>query len=107
MSREFGSDMSGYFHTQIQFAADDCESGNDELTRLWGEWFREFYHIAYAIASSEACDSGPDFPIYETIQAMPKLKKIMKCIENYTMPYQDVMRRAVREKLQEIESTDD
>lgn len=103
MSREFGSYMNGYFHSQMEYAAEDCAAGDDELTRLWGGWFRAFYNVSYAIASSEAGDSGPDHSIYETIQAMPVLKRATADIESYLEPYQRVMNLAVRDKLEEIE----
>lgn len=99
MSREFGSYMSGYFHHQMQYAAEDCASGKDELTRLWGKFFEEFYHVAYQIANSEACDSGPDAPIIETIQRLPALKKHLDDIEKYTRTYKDCMEEAVRQAL--------
>ncbi len=64
MSREFGSYETGYFHYQMSNATSDCLGGSDELTRLWGKFFAEFEPIAYAIASSEAGDSGPAIEAY-------------------------------------------
>ena len=100
MSREFGSYSAGYFHYQMETAAEDCKSGNDELTRLWGEFFEEFKHIAYAIASSEAGDSGADFPIYETMRNLPSIKDKIAKIEEYIQPFEAVAKRAIRDKIE-------
>ena len=99
MSREFGSYSSGYFHSQMQTAADDCKAGRDPLTQLWGEFLDEFAAVAYDIASSEACDSGPDAPIIETIQRMPSLKRKLNAIEMFVEPYKRVADEAVRRKV--------
>jgi len=101
MSREFGSYMSGYFHSQIDYAAEDLAEGKGELTRLWGKWFREFYPVAYAIANYEADDSGSYDPIITTIKALPALKQAMSAIEKYIEPFDDVIEAAIREKVKE------
>lgn len=101
MSREFGSYHAGYFHYQMETAADDCLSGHDELTRLWGAFLREFAHVAYAIASSEANDSGPDYPIFETMERLPELKRRLAAIEAYTAPYRAVAEAAVRRHIED------
>lgn len=101
MSREFGSYVSGYFHSQIDYAAGDLAEGNGELTRLWGKWFREFYDTAYAIASYEAGDSGTYYPVITTIKALPALKQAMADIEEYLRPFERVMEEAIREKVKD------
>ncbi len=101
MSREFGSDASGYFHQQMQNAADDCLDGRDKLTKLWGAFFKEFYDVAYAISTSEAGDSGPDFPILETIKKLPALKDKFNQIENYCSVFDDVAQKAIRDYLEQ------
>ena len=101
MSREFGSYCSGYFHSQMSYAAEDLAEGEGELTRLWGKWFREFYDIAYAIANYEAADSGLYDPIMTTIKKLPALKAAMAAIEEYLRPFEDVIEEAVREKVKE------
>ena len=83
MSRQFGSCQPGYFHSQIMTASEDCQEGNDELTRLWGDFLGAFYPIAYAIASSEAGDSGPDLPIKRTLEHLPKLRQCLDDIEQF------------------------
>jgi hypothetical protein len=85
MSREFGSYEPGYFHYQMDLAAQDCREGNDELTRLWGGFLSAFYPIAYAIASSEAGDSGPDFPVNATKEHMAALRRELDKIEQYVL----------------------
>ena len=98
MSREFGSYINGYFHHQIEQSAEDCLNGRDGLTKLWGEFLKEFSHIAYAISTSEACDSGEDYPIMECMKRLPNLRERFKKIEAYITPFEDVARRAVSEK---------
>ena len=101
MSREFGSYDSGYFHTQMENAASDLANGSDELSRIWAGFFQEFQHIAYAIASSEACDSGEDYPILETIQRMEALKRQLGRVEEFVKPYRAVAAAAVRQALKD------
>lgn len=83
MSREFGSHQSGYFHTQMDQAASDCLDGRDELTKLWGKFLFEFKDVAWAIASSEACDSGPEYPIEMTSERLPRLQDELDRIKDY------------------------
>ena len=98
MSREFGEyHNGGYFHEEIKNAADDCATGRDELTKLWGKFLDEFYHIAYQISNSEACDSGPYAPIIESINRMESLKDCLSKIDTYLDPFRDVMAEAVRD----------
>lgn len=101
MSREFGSCCSGYLHSQMLYAAEDCKGGRDELTRLWGSFLEEFYPVAYEICSSEAFDSGPDAPIMETIRRLPALQERMRAIEAYVTLFARVAEEAVREALKE------
>lgn len=95
MSREFGSYTSGYFHTQIRTAAEDCLGGGDKLTQLWGGVLRAFSEVAYAIASSEAGDSGPDFPIWRTITDMPGILAAIHDVQQYVEKYEKVAHLAV------------
>ncbi len=101
MSREFGSCDSGYFHYQMQNAASDCLAGCDELTRLWGSFFKEFEDVAYAIASSEAGDSGPDFPILETMRKLESIRKAIRDIEWYLKPFDLIATKAVEQYIKE------
>lgn len=98
MSREFGEYSSGYFHQKIAGCADDCGGSRHELTKLWGEFLREFYDVAYAISSHEACDSGAAYPIMESVEKLPVLRKKLDQISSFLRPYQDVMEEAVRKK---------
>lgn len=98
MSREFGSYTAGYFHQQIETAANDCLAGRDQLTKLWGEFLREFQPIAYAISSSEECDSGPEYPIMETMQHLPAMIKRMDNIEQFMNTYKRVAEEAVKKQ---------
>ena len=97
MSREFGDyGGSGYFHDKIRAASDDCKSGRDPLTKLWHEFLDEFYHVSYAISTSEACDSGPYYPIMESIARMPVLKAKLHKIDLFLEDYRRVAEEAIR-----------
>ena len=98
MSREFGSYISGYFHQQIEQGAKDCLAGRDDITKLWGEFLEAFYPIAYAIASSEESDSGPDYPIIETMHQLPELKRKLDAIAEFIEPFSRVAEEAVRNR---------
>jgi hypothetical protein len=99
MSREFGSYNAGYFDQQMRNAADDLRAGEDELSRVWAGFFDEFHHVAYAIASSEASDSGADYPIMETINRLPALKEAISRVEQHVMPYKRIAEIAVLEHI--------
>ena len=99
MSREFGSYVSGYFHDQIEVAADDCLSGSDELTRLWGDFLKEFSYIAYYISTSEAHDGEPHLPILATIEKMDILEKKLSGINSFIDPYKKVAEKAVHDAI--------
>jgi hypothetical protein len=101
VSGEFGSYSSGYLDTQMQQAADDLRGGNDELSRVWASFFDEFARVAYAICRSEAYDSGPDYPILETMRRLPALKAELAKVEAFVKPYADVAEAAVRAALKE------
>lgn len=100
MSREFGSYGGGYFHSKMNDAADDLASGRDDMTKLWGKFFDAFRDVAYAIASSEACDSSEDHTIVETIQHLPAMKAALTAIEHHVRVYDDVAKDAVRKALE-------
>lgn len=95
MSREFGSYCSGYLHTQIAQAADDCRQGSNEITKLYAPVFDRLYKIIYSICNLEACDSGAYDPIMKSIEELPKLREELDKIDEYLQPYKDVMREAV------------
>jgi hypothetical protein len=67
---------------------------------LWGEFLEEFTPIAFAIASSEACDSGPDYPILENLKRMAALQACLSEVSKYLLPYQQVAEEAVRQTVQ-------
>jgi hypothetical protein len=97
MSREFGHEYGGkFFLEHIECAYEDCTIGRDELTKLWGEFLREFYEVAYEISRSEAGDSGPDAPIMESIERMPTLQARLDKIKEYLQPFKAVAEAAVR-----------
>jgi hypothetical protein len=100
MSGEFGSYISGYFDSQILYAADDLEGGSLEITRMWSQFFREFYPVAIAIAYAEACDYGPEAPILATIEYMSKLKQALYKIDDAMNVYRDVMKAAVKKEME-------
>jgi hypothetical protein len=97
MSREFGSCESGYLHSQIETAAHDLATGNDATTRVWADVMREFYPVAYAICSAEACDSAEYDSIMRSIEALPRIRAALDRVEAHIKPYAEVAREAVRE----------
>ena len=101
MSREFGTYCTGYFHVQMEYAAEDCVGGDCEITRRWGKVLCAFVPIAYAIASAEAGDSGEDFPIMESIQQLPEFKAALVELEDYLYPFRRVMEEAVSKAVDE------
>ena len=98
MSGEFGQYAQGYFHTQMEYAAEDLEDARSEIAKKWGVFFREFVPVAKAISWNEACDSGEDAPIFETLERMDRLQEALNDIKQTLQPYRDCMRRAVREE---------
>ena len=106
MSREFGSYTSGYFHYQMEVAAEDCKQGDYELTKLWGEFLAEFYDVAYAIASVEAGDSSPEDSILTTMRKMEGLQARLNDIKEYLKPFDRVAQVAVREALKKANKND-
>ncbi len=99
MSREFGSYSAGYLHSQIENAADDLAGGRDAMTRAWAAFFRAFHPVAYAICSSEACDSGEDDSILETIKQLPELQAALDKVRAHVRPFEMVAQEAVRQAL--------
>lgn len=99
MSREFGSYDSGFFHTQIENAAGDLEGASDETSRVWAPFFRAFFPVAYAIASSEAGDSGEDASILETIKALPALQEALDAVKAHVAAYDAIAKAAVQAAL--------
>lgn len=95
MSGEFGTCGSGYFHTQIDNAADDLASGSEAMTRAWAPFFDAFRPVAKAICWVEASDSSPAHSIEETIARLPALKAALAQVEAFVEPYKVIARRAV------------
>lgn len=98
MSGEFGTyHVSGYFHYQIEVAADDCLQGGGEITRLWGEFLNAFVPVAHEISWFEAADSGVDAPIVATLEHLTELRAKLRAIENYVEPFKRAAPRPVRD----------
>lgn len=96
MSREFGSYASGYLHAQIEYAADDLAGGRDATTRVWADVMKAFHPVAYAICSSEACDSGEYDSIMRSIEQVPHIEAALAKVKAHLEPYRRVMEEAVR-----------
>jgi hypothetical protein len=101
MSRKFGSYVQGYFHYQMETAAKDCLAGNEEITKLWGEFLDAFYPVAYAISSTEAGAAGRSYPIKNTIREMHTLQSKLNKIKKYIQPYEEIMNDAIDRVLKE------
>lgn len=100
MSREFGEyGCSGYFHQKLGAVVEDARSGKDPLTKLWGEFLESIQPVAYAIASSEARDAGPDFTIFQTIESFNEINRRLEAIRSFVEPYRRVAEEAVRSSL--------
>jgi hypothetical protein len=100
MSREFGSYGSGYLHEQIDTAANDLANGREETTRAWAGFMRVFHDVAYAVCSSEACDSSESRSIMASIDAIPRLRAELDKIESRLRPFKDCMEDAVKKALE-------
>lgn len=87
MSREFGSWVSEYFHTQIETCADDALAGECEITRKWGSVLKAMEPIAYSIASAEAHDSGEYDPIMASIAHFDNVRIALEDIRQYLQTY--------------------
>jgi hypothetical protein len=83
MPGQFGNYQPGWFWVQVEMSVLDLAGGKDALSRKWAEFFHAFAPVAKAISWSEAGDSGPDYPIRETIKQLPELKKRLADIENF------------------------
>lgn len=98
MSREFGDYAGGmYMHAYVDSAADDCAGGRGPVTALLGGILRTLYPLAYAVSSHEACDSGPDRPLFAAIEGLPEIKRAVAALEAHVEPYRLVAEAAVRE----------
>lgn len=102
MSREFGDHCGGYFHDKIYSCLEDLkhEAGED-FHKKFVPLFQELYEVAYAIASVEAGDSCIDRSIFQSMESIPKMKKVLEDIENELRPYRRVAETAVRKALDE------
>lgn len=95
MSREFGSYAVGYFHQQIDNAADDLAGARYPSTRAWAEFFRAFYPVAYAIASAEAADAREGESIIAALRQTPALERALEKVNEFLAPYREVAESAV------------
>lgn len=100
MSGEFGSCDRGYFHVQIAQAAEDCLQGRDTLTKLWGEFLKEFAPIAGDISYSEASDCSEAHAILENIKRKGALKNRLLDIEKYLSLFEEVSGKAISELIE-------
>jgi len=97
MSGEFGSyNTTGYMDEQIRTAADDCASGQEEITKLWGKVLEEIYPIARDICRSEAADASVAETIFTSMEQIPRIKARIAEIEKSLETYRAVMYTAVR-----------
>ncbi len=94
MSREFGGGH-GYFHDRIQQCVEDLESSQNENTRRWIPFFKEFHKVAYALSSFEAGDWSEAGYILQMIKSRDVLKQEFEKIEKHIDLYEDVIWRAL------------
>lgn len=101
MSGEFGEDGCGFFHDKVRRAAEDCEGNPHELTRLYGDLLRTMEPVARGISWYQACDSGPDRPLIDLIEALPEMERAFKALRDHAEPYRSVAEDAVRKAVED------
>lgn len=102
MSREFGDHNGGFFHDKVRGAAEDASAGRHEVTRAWGKVLEAMQDVTYAIASDEAGDSGPDFPIRESFNAVRGVKAALAGVEAAISTHRSVARDEVKDVLRAL-----
>lgn len=101
MSGEFGSYNEGYFHSQMEYAADDCLGGSYEITKKWGEFLNEFRDVATAISWAEACDTGESHAIIESMKKIELLEQKLRDIKQYLRPFKDVAEKLTQKSIED------
>lgn len=98
MSREFGENPGGFFHTKIDNAKHDLiEESNNAFHLKFVPLLSELYELAYAISSVEAGDSCDDRSVFQAMESVPKMIKILKEIDETELSkYRRVAEEAVR-----------
>lgn len=97
MSGEFGEYQYGYFHNKIESAAEDALTSKSELVKLWGKILEDISVVAKTISYYEAGDSSFAEPVFQTAVCLPKIKDKLKEIDRLMADYNDIMRKAIRE----------
>lgn len=110
MSREFGDDDGGYFHTKVANAASDARGGNHPLTLAWGKVLEAMEDVAWSISSVEAGDSsGSDLQI-ASVKALRAVRDALYGVDALTRETVDIQRDVVRSlamSLARVEKVDD
>lgn len=99
MSGEFCGAGNGYFHWYVKDAADEHKGGTYEITRLVGGLLEHLAPVLRAAAYAEACDTGSDYLIEETIQHVEPMRLALLALDGYVSPFRSLMERAAREAL--------
>lgn len=109
MSREFGDEhyySKGFMHERVRQAAEVCWGSRSELTQTFGQLLDELAEVAYAISTAEAGDSTEAYPILETIERLPLIRRRVDALDAFVANYRDVAKRAVQEHIAKDEPTD-
>lgn len=99
MSGEFCGTGSGYFHWYIEAAAAKHKGGNYEITRLLGELLEHLDPVLRAAAYAEACDTGLETLVEETIPHVEPMRRALLALDGYVAPFRSLMQMAAREAL--------
>lgn len=103
MSREYCWVSQCYFYRAIEEAAQEHLESDKESTRMLGAFLKALEPVAYAVASYEESDSGPDYPIEMLIGLKRKLPELQNQLNDFLRPYERVMESAVRNYIKEQE----
>jgi hypothetical protein len=98
--------MSGFMHHKIQYAAEDCDQGQYELTHKLAHILKSLENIAYSVSSIEAGDDAEGSAILDTIKELPKVKAAVDDLENYLRVFGSVAQYAIREYLEKNSQKD-
>lgn len=102
MSREFGSFHGGYFHQKIYEAAEDLRNeAREEFHKEFIDVLGDFYNIAYAISSVEACDASSERSVSEAIIWVPRMIERLKTIDNKLEVYRRLQNEAVKKYMEQ------
>lgn len=103
MSSEFCESYGYFFWQTLENAVETHLESRNAPTKILGEILKELAPVAYAVAHHEASDSGFDHPLKELMLFEDKLPELQKRLREFTFPYKEVMKSAVRQYIKDQE----